>query len=147
MRSKAKRVYRPLKPHEVTAVAGRNYGTHDGLIRRLIATIDQGKGQEVAKPVKEIIQVVEKHWLGYPDLEPVHRDANDWLRIAMLAMIEHEMQVTEDKLRTRGGWHLWDGPLAGLPVGHKIQEPKQEEPDGRDGKRAEAGGAKYVPLF
>ena len=83
----------PLSGRELVAIEKTCYGKLDPMIRRLVATIKeqpQTKYVEVHGPTR---------WLGWPDLDPVHRSANDFLRLAMMALSEYElMMVADDRI-------------------------------------------------
>lgn len=101
-----------MKPHEVEAVRRGQYGKLSGLVERLVATIDSlsGSGNVASAGAGDVYQInpVEVRWLEYPDLAPVRRTANDWLRTAVLALGEYEIQRLEDELRAKGKWQLWN---------------------------------------
>lgn len=83
------------------------------LLRQLVARLVAWESGESPEPsdTRYVIQPVEVRWLEYPDLEPVKRSANDWLRTAVLAYGKYVEQTLEDELREHGKWHLWDAPL------------------------------------
>ena len=98
---------RPLKPHELTALRKSRKGVRPDLIDRLLLTLDQGMALEKQECLTCKYSQDEVKWIGWPDLEPVNRTAEDWLRLAILALIEYEEQQLTDRLRTEGKWQLW----------------------------------------
>jgi len=88
---------KPLTQQQLIAIARTNYGRHDGIIRRLLATCDDLRQREAGR-VKYVEVAGPTLWLGWPDLDPVRRTANDWLRLALMALSEYELlMIAADK--------------------------------------------------
>ena len=89
---KVRAAIRPYTNKQLDALARQNYGKYDGIIRRLLTTCDDLRQREAGR-TKYVDVQGPTMWLGWPDVDPVRRTANDWLRLAIMALNEYELEM------------------------------------------------------